>query len=181
MAETPEKCLKLWIKILEEVWKDKECRKNFIKNSFEFLHQHGIKIPKDVTIKVHENTDQVRFLTLPQKPEKELSIEVIDALAAGWGVLFLSNLIDYKSKVGNTHKLSKWATIVQKAWENSDFKQTLLKNPDMVLRENGIHDPTVAYKVHENSTNHWNLTLPLKPERKLSDQELHAIAAGFFG
>lgn len=178
MSQTPDKYLKNWINIIELCWKDKDCRKNFIKNPLEFLAKQGVKVPNGIAVKVHENTDQVIFLTLPQKVEQELSLEVIDALASGWGVLFLSHLASYQSKPGDTNKISKWSFIVQKAWQESDFRAALIKVPDVILKENGFDTSKVTYKVHENTANLWNLTLPLKPERKLTEKELHEIAAG---
>jgi len=73
----------------------------------------------------------------------------------------------------------QWAKIVSKAWNDPAFKQKLLKNPVQVLKEEGVEIPEgVTFSIHENSNKIVHLSLPLKPEGEISDEELKVIVAG---
>ncbi len=82
-------------------------------------------------------------------------------------------------------KLQKnWGKILAKAWTDEAFKQRLLKNPTQILKENGVEvPPDFTFKLHENSDKVFHLTIPKKPEKSLSAEELKSIAAatGVYG
>ncbi len=73
----------------------------------------------------------------------------------------------------------EYAKIVAKAWSDPKFKERLLKNPEAVLKENGIDVPKgKKIQIHENTDKISNFILPLKPSGELSEQELEGQAAG---
>jgi len=73
----------------------------------------------------------------------------------------------------------QWVKIVSKAWRDPAFKQKLLKNPTQVLKEEGVEIPEgMTFSIHENSSKIVHLSLPLKPEGEITEEELRAVVAG---
>ncbi len=72
-----------------------------------------------------------------------------------------------------------YAKIVAKAWSDPKFKEQLLKNPEAVLKEQGIEIPKgTKIKIHENTEDTMNFVLPKMPSEKLSEKDLESLAAG---
>ncbi|MBD0382663.1 NHLP leader peptide family RiPP precursor [Paenibacillus sedimenti] len=61
------------------------------------------------------------------------------------------------------------ARIIQKAWEDSTFKEQLLSNPKVALKEAfGIAIPeNIVIKSIEETSNEFILVIPAKPEKSL--------------
>ncbi|MGO9123214.1 MAG: NHLP leader peptide family RiPP precursor [Desulfomonilaceae bacterium] len=58
----------------------------------------------------------------------------------------------------------KWARIVIQAWADEGFKNRLLADPKVVLKENGIDFPeSIKVNISEDKEDEINLTLPPKP------------------
>ena len=72
----------------------------------------------------------------------------------------------------------KWAKVVAKAWSDEKFKNELLKNPNKVLKENGIEFSGMSVEIHENSSKKVHFTLPAKPEKEISEEKLASTFAG---
>jgi Nitrile hydratase, alpha chain len=71
-----------------------------------------------------------------------------------------------------------YAKIIAKAWNDPKFKEKLLKNPEAVLKENGIEIPKgEKIQVHENTSKIMHLVIPQKPTGELSLKDLEAVAA----
>ncbi len=74
-------------KILARVLKDEVFKKALIKNPGEVLaKEYDIKLPEGLTLKILEDTPDIKHVVLPciKPPElEELSEEVIDKIAAG--------------------------------------------------------------------------------------------------
>lgn len=69
--------------------------------------------------------------------------------------------------------------IVAKAWSDPQFKEQLLKNPEKVLREQGIEIPEgKQITVCENTESQFYLVIPQKPAGNLSEKQLESISAG---
>ena len=54
------------------------------------LTEHGIAVPKGITIHVHENTATDIHLTLPGRDTRELNDAEIDMVAGGWWGAFMT-------------------------------------------------------------------------------------------
>jgi hypothetical protein len=72
----------------------------------------------------------------------------------------------------------KWSKVIAKAWIDEDFKQKLLKNPQMALKEAGLSIPGMTFEVHENSEKKTHLILPQKPTKELSEEQLKVVSGG---
>ncbi|MEQ8191343.1 MAG: NHLP leader peptide family RiPP precursor [Candidatus Eremiobacterota bacterium] len=74
-------------KILARVLKDEDFKKSLIENPAEILSkEYDIKLPEGLTLKILEDTPEVKHVVLPciEPPAlEELSEEAIDKIAAG--------------------------------------------------------------------------------------------------
>lgn len=60
----------------------------------------------------------------------------------------------------------KWLQIVEKARKDEHFKQRLVKNPDLILKEEGLDLPENMHaKIYEEKSNTRYLILPEQPEQ----------------
>lgn len=69
--------------IIVKAWEDPDFKKQLLKDPKKILVQEGCKIPEDMKVFVHENTEKEFHFTLPKKPEGELSDEELEALTGG--------------------------------------------------------------------------------------------------
>jgi hypothetical protein len=76
---------------------------------------------------------------------------------------------------------AKWAKIIKRTATDEVFKQKLLKNPNQVLKENGIEIPsTITLKVVENTKDTRYIVLPeSQVARDLSEDQLKKVSGGF--
>ena len=75
-----------WHRIVAKASADESFRKRLLAEPAAVLREHGIPVPAGVQVKVVEDTDEVRHLTLPRRPGKgELSEEELSAAAGGGG------------------------------------------------------------------------------------------------
>jgi hypothetical protein len=65
--------MKKWSQLVAKAWADEKLRKRLVDNPTAVLQEHGLKVPPGVEIRVVENTDKVRYLTLPETPAGELT------------------------------------------------------------------------------------------------------------
>lgn len=72
-----------------------------------------------------------------------------------------------------------WSKIIAKAWSDPAFKQRLIKEPQIVLKENGIEVPAgMEYKITENTEKTVYLNLPAKPEGMEGEDYLKKVSGG---
>jgi len=70
---------------------------------------------------------------------------------------------------------NKYHRLVAQAWDDPEFKERLIADPDRVFHEQGITIPAgVRVRVHENTSGAWNFVLPARLA-ELSDDTLHAV------
>ncbi len=75
-----------------------------------------------------------------------------------------------------------YAKLIAKCWSDPKFKEQLLKDPETILKQNGIEIPKgQKVKVVENTQDVLNFVIPQKPAGQLSEKDLEAVAAGDFG
>jgi len=75
--------IKNWNKIIRKVWDDSKMKEELLQDPHAVLKKHGIDIPKEIELKIHENTDKTQHFVLPQKPNKELSDDFLSHIVAG--------------------------------------------------------------------------------------------------
>ena len=70
-------------KVVAKAWSDEGFKSKLLTNPGAALAEAGIDVPAGVTVNVVENTSNTMHLVLPQRPEGELSDEVLDKVAGG--------------------------------------------------------------------------------------------------
>ena len=92
MPEMSEGELKKWSQLVAQAWSDEKLKQRLLKDPSSVLREHGIDVAAGVEIRVVENTDKVRYLTLPAKPTTdvtELNDEDLTAVAGGLAFTFV--------------------------------------------------------------------------------------------
>ena len=65
------------------------------------------------------------------------------------------------------------ARLIARAWEDDDFKARLLKEPQKVLKEEGIKVPRgVKVKAVANDSKTVHIVVPAKPKKKLTESQI---------
>lgn len=80
---------KEFAQLMAKAWADPDFKTKCLKSPKEALLEMGISLPDNVNIYIHENTKKERHLTIPMKPEEELSETELRKAAGG---VFLSDL-----------------------------------------------------------------------------------------
>lgn len=80
---TPEEMEKKTGQLIAKAWADEGFKKRLIANPTEVYKEFGFDVPKEVAVKVVENTDKIFHFVLPPKPSDELSDEALDGAAGG--------------------------------------------------------------------------------------------------
>ena len=83
MPQKREEFQKAWGKIVAKAWSDPAFKKRLMDDPTEVLKSNGIEIPLGTRVVLKENTKDTFHLSLPEKPEKELSEERLKEIAAG--------------------------------------------------------------------------------------------------
>ncbi len=74
----------------------------------------------------------------------------------------------------------QWGKIVARAWADAEFKERLLADPQVVLREHGIETaPGIEFKIMEGEPGVQHLVLPPKPSEEMSEEDLVPTAVGY--
>src|SRR5579872_2415747 len=84
--------------------------------------------------------------------------------------------------MAKSYEKNAYAKIVAHAWKDPRFKEKLLKNPKVALKEMGMDIPeNFEVRVIEDKANSMTLVLPKAPaqSKELSEQELEKLAGGF--
>jgi hypothetical protein len=79
--------LKKWSKVVAEAWTDDKFKERLMRDPASALKEFEIHVPAGIKIKVVENTDKVRYITLPPKPTAyatELDEKELRAVAAAF-------------------------------------------------------------------------------------------------
>ena len=74
-----------------------------------------------------------------------------------------------------------WSKVVARAWNDDEFKQRLLGEPEAVMKEAGLDVPEgVSISVVEQQPDELRLLLPVRPnDVRLDDEMLEHVAGGF--
>jgi nitrile hydratase alpha subunit len=80
----------------------------------------------------------------------------------------------------STESKKKWQKVVAKAWMDEGYKQRLLKDPNVVLQEEGIEIPEgINFRVMEDSEKVRTLILPWPKVKEDNVDELEERLAAF--
>jgi hypothetical protein len=72
--------------ILAKVWADPAFKQRLLADPKSALREEGVQVPEGLDVRVHENTDRVLHIVLPQEPEAvELSDEDLEDISGGTG------------------------------------------------------------------------------------------------
>jgi hypothetical protein len=82
MAQDPQRQerAKQWGQVVARAWSDEAYKQRLLRAPQSVLQEHGIEVPAGAEVRVVENTEQVVYLVLPQRP-RELSVDQLDAVA----------------------------------------------------------------------------------------------------
>lgn len=58
-----------WQNIIIKCWEDETFKSKLLANPDKVLKAEGLEIPEGITVNVVENTDKVRTLVIPERPE----------------------------------------------------------------------------------------------------------------
>jgi hypothetical protein len=72
-----------WSKIIAKAWMDENYKKRLIENPKEILAQEGLEFPKDLNLRIVEDTDKIKTLVIPPTSNSTEHLQKIeDRLAA---------------------------------------------------------------------------------------------------
>src|SRR5262245_6999877 len=74
---------KVWSQVVAKAWVDDAFKRRLLADPAAVLQEHGVAVPPGVQVKVVEDTDTVRHMTLPARPPGELSEEELARAAGG--------------------------------------------------------------------------------------------------
>jgi hypothetical protein len=74
---------KAWGQIVARAWQDESFKRRLLADPAAVLKEEGMELPARVKVKILEDGDQVVHLTLPQKPQGELSEQALAEVAGG--------------------------------------------------------------------------------------------------
>lgn len=141
--------------LLERVWTDENFKNRFITNPKPILAEMGVKIPDSVKVEVHEDSLSLKHFVLPLKS---------------------------KSQGGNMAEPDPaFAAVMQRAWDDENFKAQLLQNSKAAIKEVTGKDVSDALTicVHEDTPTLKHLVVPINTAtEELSDLELMMVAGG---
>jgi hypothetical protein len=65
--------LKKWSQLVAETWIDDTFKERLKKDPVSALKAYGILVPEGIELRVVENTEKVRYITLPPKPAADVT------------------------------------------------------------------------------------------------------------
>lgn len=150
--------IKSYEALIERLWADREFKNNFIANPKFALAEMGLHISDTITVEVHEDNLKLKNLVLPLEPT-------------------LQNTNSAKSEYG-------FNAVIQKAWQDEDFKTQLLQNPKTAIKKIIGSDLPDNLKicVYEDTQNIKHLVIPVNASNEeLDESDLMLVAGGIEG
>jgi hypothetical protein len=77
-----EQSQKAWGKVVARAWSDELFKKRLLADPAAVLKENGIEVPKEVNVKVMEDSGKTVHLILPERPS-ELTVEELSQVAGG--------------------------------------------------------------------------------------------------
>jgi len=152
-------------RLIKKSWESSDFRRKLVSSPKEAMEEEfGLVFPSDVTVHVHEETDRIIHLVLPDRPET--GQEASSAVHAP------------ETRRQLEHQLR------QKSLRDERFRTLLLSDPKKAIEEaygETIH-PSILIHVHEQSDRVLHIVLPWNPvamaDENIDDLELEKIAGG---
>ena len=72
-----------WIALVRKSWDDPSLKEAALADPKGFLISHGFEGLETQTVEIHENTENTLHLTLPEKPSRDISDELLSHIVAG--------------------------------------------------------------------------------------------------
>lgn len=145
---------------------DPAFRAQLLANPSAALQSAGVSIPAGVTVKVVEDTQNLRYAVVPPRPDgisdADLATATSESIANDGSV---------------AAKIAVYAQLVAKSWTDSSLRSSLLSNPASTLAAHGIAAPSgVQVKAVESSSNELVLAVPPAATAATSTQTLGSVA-----
>jgi len=70
-------------KVIAKAWNDPEFKSVLLGDPVKVLTEMGISIPKDVNVRIVEDTDNLIHMILPLPPTEELTMDELNRLSGG--------------------------------------------------------------------------------------------------
>ncbi|MGK5091698.1 nitrile hydratase subunit alpha [Deltaproteobacteria bacterium TL4] len=122
--------------IIQRAWEDQGFKSRLISNPKAVFAQMGEHIREEITIEIHDDSmDTTHFVLLDQVQARALQL-------------------DTPSQMGR---------IVQRAYEDPEYKARLLRDAKAAVKEVIDFDIPANIIVHANTSNHIHLVLPINP------------------
>lgn len=137
--------------VLQDIWTNDETKQRLFASPREFLHEHGVDVPKGMQVKIHEDVLSQRHFVLPEKLEGEIPESEDPVLK-----------------------------VLKRAHDDAAFRRSLLADANAAVKSAGVELPAgMKVQVFENSADTLHLVLPMNPaDAELSDEDLEAVAGG---
>jgi len=153
-------------RLIKRSWESSAFRRKLLSSPKEAMEEEfGLVLPPDLTVHVHEETDRVIHLVLPDRPEtgQEDSSTAVRAP---------------ETRRQLEHQLRR------KTLRNERFRSLLFSDPKTAIEEEygeTIH-PSILIHVHEQSDRALHIVLPWNPvamaDESIDDLELENVAGG---
>lgn len=153
--------------VVNQAATDPSFRAALLANPSATLQSAGIPIPAGASVKVVEDTQNLRYAIVSARPD-----DLSDAdLAAATS----ESIVNDGSVAGN---IAVYAQLVAKSWTDSALRSSLLSNPAATLSAHGISVPSgVQVKAIEASANDLVLSVPPAATPDSSEATVGTIAA----
>jgi hypothetical protein len=153
------------VRLIKRSWESSAFRRKLLSSPKEAMEdEFGLGLPPDVTVHVHEETDRVIHLVLPDRPET--------------GPEASSIVHAPQTRRQLEHQLR------QKSLRDERFRSLLFSVPKKAIEEEygeAIH-PSIRIHVHEQSDRVLHIVLPWNPvamaDGSIDDLELEHVAGG---
>jgi len=158
-------CEESMARLIKRSWESSAFRRKLLASPKEVVEEEvGLALPPDMTVHVHEETDRVIHLVLPDHPEAEQ--EASSAVHAP------------ETRRQLEHQLRR------KSLRDERFRTLLFSDPKKAIEaEYGeTINPSIVIHVHQQSDRALHIVLPWNPvamaDENLDDQELENVAGG---